>query len=220
MQIATSSAPDDTEPQTIVHEIINSSLPPEEKTMKRVFTDVATVTGAGFETTASVLRLIIYYVSSDAAILQRLRDELAQAAASEPGGDLALRTYEQLPFLTAVLMEGLQLSPGIGGRSPRIAPDRELVYNDKWRIPAGTPVGMTVLMMHLDETLYPDPYRFSPERWMHPDARKKAEKTFAPFSRGSRMCLGMQYVYLLSYCTDLFRLLTWHAILADNFFFL
>ncbi|KAI1768421.1 cytochrome P450 [Hypoxylon sp. FL1150] len=194
MQIATSFAPDDREPRTIVHEIVNSSLPQEEKTMKRIFTDVATVTGAGFETTASALRLIIYHVSSDDAPLKRLRDELDQAAANEPSGNLALRTYEKLSFLNAVLMEGLRLSPGIGGRSPGIAPNRELLY-DKWQIPAGTPVGMAVLMIHLDETLYPDPYRFNPERWMHPDARRKSEKTFAPFSRGSRMCLGMHLAW-------------------------
>ncbi|XXH05544.1 hypothetical protein Hte_011974 [Hypoxylon texense] len=140
----------------------------------------------------------VYHVSTDAAILKRLRDELAQAAADEPnGGDIAaLHRYEQLPFLTAVIMEGLRLSPGIGGRSPRIAPDRELVCGDKWRIPAGTPVGTIVSMMHLDEALYPNPYRFGPEPWMRPDARKKAEKMFAPFSRGSRICLGMQFAYL------------------------
>jgi cytochrome P450 len=72
----------------------------------------------------------------------------------------------------------------------RIAPDRELVY-DKWTIPAGTRVGMTMLLMHLDENLYPDPKKFDPERWMDMESRKEAVKTYAPFSRGTRICLGM-----------------------------
>jgi cytochrome P450 len=73
----------------------------------------------------------------------------------------------------------------------RIAPDRPLVY-DKWRIPAEAPVGMTALLMHTDERLYPDPGRFDPERWMDNEKRKKADGTFAPFSRGTRICLGTQ----------------------------
>jgi cytochrome P450 len=88
-------------------------------------------------------------------------------------------------------MEGLRLSPSMATRSARIAPDRDLIY-DKWRIPAGTPVGMTTLLMHTDKDLYPDPMCFNPDRWMNPDTRKKAEKTFAPFMKGSRICIGMQ----------------------------
>lgn len=151
------------------------------------------MTGAGFETTASLLRLVIYNVFSNTDILTRLRAELTEAAArsSSPDGSIPLQTFEQLPYLTAVLMEGMRLSPAIASRSQRIAPDRDLIYG-KYHIPAGTPVGMTVLLMHTDERLYPDPHRFQPERWVDPEARKKAEKTYAPFSRGTRICLGMQ----------------------------
>jgi cytochrome P450 len=152
--------------------------------------DVATVTGAGFEPTASVLRLIFYHLFSNAEMLQRLRTELKSATA-QSSDTVDLRTLEQLPYLTSVLMEGMRLSPSVASRQARIAPDRDLVYGE-WRIPAGTPVGMTTLFMHMDERLYPDPKRFDPDRWMNLNIRKKAEKTYAPFSRGTRICLGMQ----------------------------
>lgn len=147
------------------------------------------MTGAGFETTANALRLILYHVFTDHKVLQRLRQEL-NAAAAESSGPLPLRTLEQLPYLTSVLMEGLRLSPAIGTRAARVT-DKDLVYGD-WRIPAGTPVGMTTLLMHTDEKLYPDPMRFNLDRWVNPRDRRAAEKTFGPFSRGTRICLGMQ----------------------------
>lgn len=65
-------------------------------------------------------------------------------------------------------------------------------HSRAWRIPAGTPVGMTTMLMHEDKSLYPEPKRFKPERWMEIEARRKAEKTYAPFSRGTRVCLGMK----------------------------
>ncbi|KAK7404080.1 hypothetical protein QQX98_010138 [Neonectria punicea] len=173
----------------------------KDKTTARVWSDVATVTGAGFETTASVLRLVIYHVFNNSQILERLRAELATVAPPLPSlseEEPELRVLEQLPYLTAILMEGMRLSPALGTRLQRIAPDRELVY-DKWRIPAGTPVGMTTLFMHMNEELYPDPPRFEPQRWVDVDARKKADKTYAPFSRGARICLGMHLAWIDMY---------------------
>lgn len=189
---AASNTTTDKGPRTIVHEIAESNLPPEEKSFKRVFTDVATVTGASFETTSSVLRLVIYHIWSKPHILGRLRAELEEAASqSQTPQPVELRTIEQLPYLTAVLTEGMRMSPGLGTRLRRIAPDRELLYG-QWRIPRWTPVGMTVLQMHMNEDVYPEPTKFIPERWLEPEARKAMDKSYAPFSRGSRICLGMQ----------------------------
>lgn len=101
--------------------------------------DVATVTGAGFETTASVMRLVLYHVYSNPEMLQRLRAELDEAT-SKPPGKMDVKTLEQLPYLTSLIMEGMRLSPAIGSRMARIAPDRDLFYGDL-RITAGTPVG-------------------------------------------------------------------------------
>lgn len=190
MAAVSSATKDDTHPRTIVHEIMESKLPPSEKLHDRVFEDVSTVTGAGFETTASVLRLTSFHMFSNAEIRQRLRAELASIGAKSDNLP-DLKILEQLPYLTAVLMEGLRLSPAIATRMARVAPKTDIFY-DQWRIPAGTPVGMTILLMHTDETLYKEPMRFNPERWINPDVRKQADQIFAPFSRGTRNCLGMQ----------------------------
>ncbi|RYP19935.1 hypothetical protein DL765_003083 [Monosporascus sp. GIB2] len=160
---ASSKASGDETARTIVHAIVNSNLPPEEKEVSRVWFDVATVAAAGVDTTASVLRLIFYHVFSDPGILKTLRAELASASVKSSSLDTAeLRTLEQLPYLTGVLMEGLRLSPAIASRMARIAPDRDLYYGER-RIPAGTPVGMTTLLMHLNESLYPEPKHFNPD---------------------------------------------------------
>jgi len=186
--------------RTIVHEILESEdLPVEEKTHKRIVGDVVTVSSAGHESSATAMRLVLFHIFDRPEILKRLRVELSSAA-TDPSGQLEIKTLEQLPFLTALLLEGLRLSPGIASRMARIAPDRDLVY-DKWRIPAGTPVGMTALLLHLDEEVYgPDPWEFEPERWMDPEFRKNVEgRSFAPFSRGTRNCMGMHLAWAEMY---------------------
>lgn len=180
----------------MVHEIVHSNLPPSDKTFDRIFEEIATVTGAGFETTANTLRLILYHVYTNGKILQRLRKEIASVS-TDPSEPIALKQLEQLPYLTAILMEGMRLSPAIATRAARIS-DRDMSYGS-WRIPAGTPVGMTTLLMHTDEKLYPNPMCFDPDRWMDSTARGEADTKFAPFSRGTRICLGMHLAWAEMY---------------------
>ncbi|KAK7753186.1 hypothetical protein SLS62_004919 [Diatrype stigma] len=165
---------DDDGPRTLVHEIVQSNLLPSEKSFERVFQEVSTTTGAGFETTAAVIRIAAFHIYSDPKILQKLRAELAAA----PNRD----------------------SPAIATRSARIAQDKDLVYAD-WRIPAGTPVGMTLHLLHQNEEEYPEPQRFNPDRWMDPNPWQPGKKTFVPFGKGKRNCVGMHLalveIYLL-----------------------
>lgn len=189
MDLATSSKADKQASRTIVHEIMDSKLPPSEKTLGRVFQEVNLVAGAGFETTAGALRLIFYNIFSNTEVLKRLRTELSSAGATIDH-PLDLKRLEQLPYLTAVLTEGLRLSPGVGTRMARISQTSDLMY-DKWCIPAGTPVGMTLLLLHTDEKSFPEPNLYNPDRWLHNGVMKKAEPGFNPFSKGPRSCLGM-----------------------------
>lgn len=182
--IKAAADPNDNSPRTFVYELVQSKLPPSEKEFDRIFDEVCTTTGAGFETTAAVIRLAAFYIYNDPKILQRIRAELAAA----PNHDL--KTLEQLPYLTAVIMESMRLAPALGTRSARISQDQDLVYAD-WRIPAGTPVGMTIHLLHQNEQDYPEPKSFNPDRWMEPDPWHIGTRTFVPFGKGKRNCLGM-----------------------------
>lgn len=176
----------------IVDEIMSADISSSEKEFKRVFGEVTSVTGAGFETTAGVLRFIFYHLFSSQDRLDRLRNELSSADYGiATSHEFDWKRLEKLPFLSAVIHEGLRLSPATCTRLARISPT-EIQYN-QWQIPAGTPVGMTILLMHTDPAVWPKPELFTPERWLNPDGTmRKIEHGFAPFSKGTRNCLGMQ----------------------------
>ncbi|MCJ1314498.1 hypothetical protein MMC25_008180 [Agyrium rufum] len=149
------------------------------------------------EATAISLRAITYHIHTNGSILRRLRSELSDLVGLK---SMSLRELEQLPYLTAVIMEGLRLNLGLATRLARIAPDRDLHY-DKWTIPAGSPVGMTIFLMHLDEHVYPRPEEFDPDRWLENALIRKADKIFAPFSQGTGNCIGMHIAWAELYLT-------------------
>ena len=176
--------------RTIFHELKDSNLPPSEKTAGRLSAEASTLLGAGTETTARTLAVTSFYVLENKDVLRKLQDELGSVM---PRRDtpISLTKLEQLPYLTAVVNEGLRLSHGVSSRMPRIATEETLQYGE-WRIPQGTPVMQSAYLLHMSPTVFPDPFTFSPQRWL--DDPKLTKNLFA-FSRGSRACLGMNIAY-------------------------
>ncbi|KAL5337385.1 cytochrome P450 [Aspergillus crustosus] len=171
--------------QNLFDNVLSSDLPAQEKSEARLAQDMQVFVSAGAETTAKAMSYILFYLHQEPELLQKLKDELAPL-----GDDPALIQLEQLPYFTGVMLEGLRLSYGVTARLPRIAPYNALKYKD-WTIPPGTPISMSCLLMHHDESVFPDSYRFNPERWVDPAERKRLEKYMVAFSKGSRVCIGM-----------------------------
>ena len=57
----------------------------------------------------------------------------------------------------------------------------------EYAVPAGTPVTMSILLVHHREDVYPDPFAFRPERFV---GVKPGTYTWIPFGGGIRRCLG------------------------------
>lgn len=175
---------------TIFYEIIHSDLPPTEKTPKRLEGEAAAVLGAGAVTTAWTLTVALYHLTVQPQKLERLRAEI-RSVMPDPHQPAKLQQLEQLPYLTAVIMEGLRLSNGVSTRLARVAPDRSIYFRD-WEIPKGTPVGMTSTLIHQNPDIFQQPLEFIPERWLDPQERQRLERYLVPFSKGTRQCAGIK----------------------------
>jgi len=94
-----------------------------------------------------------------------------------------------------VIKEALRLSFGVVGRLPRIVPEPGATFNSHF-LPAGTVVGTSSWQMHREPTIFPDPMKFSPERWLQsPEESNRLNRYMVPFGKGSRMCVGMPLAY-------------------------
>jgi cytochrome P450 len=144
--------------------------------------------------------VLTYHLLAQPALLAHLKAELATVSRNPETELYRLEDLEKLPFLTAVIKEGLRLGYGIAGRSARVAQDVSLRCGE-WIILPGTPVSMTIPLTHHNEALFPDSHRFDPERWLTPTSRN-LEKYLVAFSKGSRSCVGINLAWAELYlCT-------------------
>jgi cytochrome P450 len=174
--------------ETILHGIMESDLPHSDKTVDRLHQEALTIVGAGTETTGGTLDTITYYVLSNPPILKRLKAELTGAFPT-PTDSISYEAARRLPYLSAVITEGLRMAGSVSGRLARSNPTASIVY-DSFTLTPGTVVSMTIRDVHTNPNIYPEPARFNPERWMDADDRKRLEMYHVPFSRGSRSCIG------------------------------
>jgi len=82
---------------------------------------------------------LTFHLLSKPEKLAKLKAELKEAI-PDPSVPLSLKAIEQLPYLSALITEGLRLSMGTSNRQERVAPDEVLVFNDgkkQWLIPQG-----------------------------------------------------------------------------------
>ncbi|EXJ84137.1 hypothetical protein A1O3_04804 [Capronia epimyces CBS 606.96] len=184
--------------QTMFHTLRDSDLPASEKSLQRLCDEAEIILGAGSETTAATLSRIWFYLLQSPSIPEKLRAELRTIISSPESAVPKLSAIERLPYLSAIISEGLRLSYSVTTRTPRIAPTEILRYKD-WSIPPGTPVSMTNALVLMNPAIFPEPEKFRPERWL--DSGRSLEKYQVAFSKGSRQCLGMNLAYAEMFLT-------------------
>lgn len=176
--------------KTVFDEILDSKLSEEDKRPLRLLQEAQNFSIAGTETTSWFLSITTVHLLSAPRVLAKLRAEL-KAAIPDVSVPLSIKDIEQLPYLNAVVTEGLRIANGTSVRQSRVSPNDVMIYNDgkkQWHIPPGTSVGMASPLIHLNEEVFADPLQFRPERFIE---NPKLKRCLMTFSQGSRQCLGM-----------------------------
>ncbi|KAF7195672.1 Cytochrome P450 monooxygenase [Pseudocercospora fuligena] len=175
-------------------------LPPEEKTVSRLQDEATLIVMAGTESLAKSLQYGTYYLLSYPETLEKLRKELDEARQSSNDGKLTLSTLLALPYLNAILMETNRLTFGVTNRMLRYSPTETLTYTASYGphkgqtyvFPPGTKMSCTTYCTHTNGELFPDPFKFNPERFIGQSAEVTRRKKFMmALGKGHRRCLGV-----------------------------
>ncbi|KAK7510590.1 cytochrome P450 monooxygenase-like protein [Phyllosticta citriasiana] len=174
---------------TIYHRLMDPAVypsgeaPPGEKSL---WEEAQTLLYGGSETVGYALMVGTFHLLRNPEKLQTLMDELGTAWSAGDGAP-GLKELEKLPYLDAVIKEALRLSHGVVAGLPRVVPQEGATISGS-RIPGGTVVSMGSYFVHRNADIFPSPQSFRPERWLE---EVGLEHWLVPFSRGPRMCLGV-----------------------------
>ncbi|KZV88089.1 cytochrome P450 [Exidia glandulosa HHB12029] len=145
-------------------------------------------TMAGTDTTATTLSYLCYALSKHPLVVRTLQAELDDAM-DDARRIPDMSVLHALPYLNAVISEGLRLYSAAPAPLPRVVPVRcdELEIHGV-KIPTGTVVATQAWTLHKQEHVFPNPDAFEPERWLHESDDMKSN--FIPFGMGPRVCGG------------------------------
>ena len=113
------------ERETIFHTVLNPEAAKaagvETPTVRHMVDEAFGFLGAASETAGNAMTMCAFHVLYNPEIYKRLRRELVRAF-PDPTKQIDLLSLEKLPYLTAVIKEGLRLSYGVIHPLPRVAP--------------------------------------------------------------------------------------------------
>uniref|UniRef100_J3M4R7 Cytochrome P450 n=2 Tax=Oryza brachyantha TaxID=4533 RepID=J3M4R7_ORYBR len=144
-----------------------------------------------------LITLAIKYLSECPLALQQLEEENMELKRqkSDVGETLDWTDYMSLTFTQHVITETLRIGNIISGIMRKAVRDVEVKGQEGVVIPKGWCVLVYFRSVHLDASVYNDPYAFNPWRWKE-RGDAATGSGFTPFGGGQRLCPGLDMARL------------------------
>jgi len=134
---------------------------------------------------------MLYLIAINAEVEEKILEELDRIIEDD-----RLPTWDdinKLRYCTNVIKEVLRLIPPVTGVGRSLSKDIKV---GDYIIPKNYEVVLPIYAIHHDPVVYPNPYKFNPDRWN--DDNETGEKvntayTWLPFTVGPRNCQGNKY---------------------------
>ncbi|XP_066383723.1 cytochrome P450 89A2-like [Miscanthus floridulus] len=155
---------------------------------------------------ASTSFLIMANLVAQPEIQARLRAEIHQVTATGGSAGVQEQDLPRIPYLRAVVLEGLRRHPpghfAIPHAATGIDDDGGGLSLEGFHVPRRASLNFPLVALGLDEAVWPDPLQFRPERFLpggegaDVDLTGAKEVKMIPFGAGRRICPGMALALL------------------------
>ncbi|RVE58352.1 hypothetical protein OJAV_G00208580 [Oryzias javanicus] len=184
----------------------------DQMTVTEILGSMTELLLAGVDTTSNTISWALYHLAKEPEIQTKLYREVIDVC---PGDKVPTSNdINQMPYLKAVIRETLRLYPVVPSNA-RVSVDDGVIV--------GGHVFQKETLFHLchyavsyDESIFPDPHTFLPQRWLRgaDDRIKQHPFGSVPFGFGVRACLGRRVAELEMYLL-LSRLLKSYEVRPD-----
>ncbi|KAF5192732.1 Cytochrome p450 [Thalictrum thalictroides] len=174
---------------------------------------------AGTDTTSTALQWIIANIVKHQDIQARLFEEIKGVVSLESGDEIKEEDLHKMPYLKAVVLEGLRRHPPGHFVLPHAV--TEDIRLDEYVVPKGASVNFMVAELGWDPKVWKDPMEFKPERFCGEevfDINGSREIKMMPFGAGRRICpgLGLALLHLEYFVANLVKEFEWTAETGDE----
>ncbi|KZV73896.1 cytochrome P450 [Peniophora sp. CONT] len=153
---------------------------------------------AGVDTTSTLISYTCWELSRQPDISRKLHAELDDVMYdSKVIPDIAV--LENLPYLNAVIKEGLRLYCPAPAMLDRVVPATDATSGPfelfGCVIPPGTTIATQAWSVHRNTAVFTSPETYLPGRWLDADDAQLAEMNayMMPFGSGTRLCAGQHF---------------------------
>ncbi|CAH1722357.1 unnamed protein product [Chironomus riparius] len=165
---------------------------------KRNFSEIETAAHAmtffldGFETSSLALCYVLYELSKNTRVQEKLRIEINENI--DKNQTVPIETLLNLTYLDQVFYEAIRLHPPLYYTTRQCNESIELISDEqKILIPNGTTIWIPIYSIHRDPDIYENPHEFMPERFNEENGGVKAFRdkcVLIPFGESAHICLG------------------------------
>ncbi|HEY8742779.1 MAG TPA: cytochrome P450 [Chloroflexota bacterium] len=148
---------------------------------------------AGHETTTMLGGWVLYLLTTHPDYLARVQDELDRALGSREAA-LTVEAIKATPVLGNAVKEAGRLESPVAMLPRGVARPFEF---GGYLVPTGTQVRLAIAATHRLPTLFAEPSRFDPDRFVPPrDEERRTPYALATFGGGSRICIGINFAQI------------------------
>ncbi|KAK8706048.1 hypothetical protein V6N13_049627 [Hibiscus sabdariffa] len=182
---------------------------------KEIIHNVKLIMVAGYDTSSALLTFLLRLFANDPAIYAAVLQEQEEIAKNKHGELLTWEDLAKMKYTWKVAMETLRLFPPIFGGFWKAVKDFE--YGG-YLIPKDWLIFWVTGMTQMDDTIFPEPSKFNPNRFENPASLPPY--CFIPFRGGPRICTGYEFARIetlisIHYLVTRF---TWKILCSDNTF--
>ncbi|OQR79657.1 cytochrome P450 4c3-like [Tropilaelaps mercedesae] len=155
--------------------------------------EVDTFMFEGHDTTSMGITWAIYLFGLHADVQTRIQNEIDEVFHGDTEAEVTPEHIKHMKYLEIAMKETQRLFPSVPLFTRTVTEEFKL---DGKPVPVGTEVTCHIFALHRDPNVFPDPWKFDPDRFLPENSTGRSPFAFVPFSAGLRNCIGQRFALL------------------------